>query len=62
MELEEEKTKEGKTLEGNIQLLPSQTVNRESIEIEDLNASMSRKRLETLDEPIKETIVNRLIY
>ena len=56
METEEE-NKEGKGLDGNILLLPSQNVNRESIDIEDLNASMSKKRLETLDEPIKETIV-----
>ena len=59
LDLEEEKTHEGKTLEGNIQLLSSQNPNRESIDIEDLNASMSRKRLETLDEPIKETIVRK---
>ena len=57
IDLEEEKTKDGKSLEGNIQLLSSQNPNRDSIDIEDLNASMSRKRLETLDEPIKDTIV-----
>ncbi len=53
----EENNKEGKGLDGNILLLPSQNVNRDSIDIEDLNTSMSKKRLETLDEPIKETIV-----
>ena len=58
----EENNKEVKTLEGNIQLLSSQNVNRESIDIEDLNASMTKKKLETLDEPIKDTIVKLFFF
>lgn len=52
-----ESNKEEKSLEGNIQLLASQNVNRDSIDIEDVNVSMSKKKLETLDEPITDTIV-----
>lgn len=58
----EDQIKDNKGLEGNIQLLSSQNPNRESIDIEDLNMSVNKKKLETLDEPIRDTIVLKNQY
>lgn len=58
----EDNIKNTNALEGNIQLLSSQNPNKDSIDIEDLNVSMSKKKIETLDEPIKDTIVIIIIF
>lgn len=53
-------------LEGNIKLLPSQNLQSYNTDFEDLNrlsvTSDEVKRAGTLDEPIKETIVNNFFY
>lgn len=58
----EDNIKNANALEGNIQLLSSQNPNKDSLDIEDLNVSMSKKKIETLDEPIKDTIVKIIFF